>query len=235
MARIRGTGNSQAGFRQVPGKAGVMVDTQSGKLYDLSEKYEGNKYDTCAIGVGGPAIVPTALVGGQKLTFFRDLGGKDESDTNFTTPNHLDSGEELLLTRVGCYICTAFGDTLAMTDDIRKVAEAGYFWLNINKKLVAEGPLVFQPSGYGLSGAMTETDTNVVGIGVPSSAAAEKLVQKQLLTVNHTIQGYVQFHPRAWAVTGLFSTLAASMPTIVHPLALRMVLHGYIKAPATRG
>src|SRR5690606_38865953 len=104
--------------------------------------------------------------------------------------------EEMILDRIGIQIPMSYGNVLVAPEDIKRVAENGYLVFRINRKDVAEGPLLKFPSGYGLSGMTNADNDGVLSIGVPSTAAAAKLVREQSLTSDHEVEGIVQFYDR---------------------------------------
>ena len=204
----------------VKGSPGEFYAPHLGKTIQIVEWREDDKYDTVVYASG-------AMTAGLTKHFFRDLDNKEAQDTNFTTPRRLPAGEEMILDRVGLYVPLFFGDTTVRDDDALKVIENGHFKVKINKSDVGEGPFVKFPSGYGISGQTTATDRGIVSIGVPSSAAASKLIREQYLTKDHDISATAQHNDRTWDTT--------NMPALGGKVQLKCFLHGLIKSAATKG
>lgn len=217
-------------LRPIKGEPGKFMDTITGAIYDISEMREGDKYDTVVIDDG-------AVAAGSEYYFFRDVQRKRLVDTNFTQQSRLSAGERVIVNRIGAQIALAGGDITPRPDDIKKVAENSYLRIEVNQLLQAEGKLVTFNSGYGLSGMTQETDQGIVGIGVPSTAAAAKLLRTQLLTQDHEVLGYLRFLDRDWLAT--YSTYyhdnpADKMPTLRDPLLVVCYLHGLIKSAVSK-
>ena len=202
------------------GEAGKFFVPHLNKYIQIVEWREDDKYDTI--------VVPTgATTAGLTRNYFRDLTNKELQDTNFSTVRRLPAGEEMILDRVGLHVPTAFGDTLVDSDNLRKVVESAYFSMTINKLPVCEGPAVKFPSGYGLGGTSTDGSTNALSIGVPSTAAAAKLLREQYLTKDHDIDASLQWFDRTWDAT--------NMATLTQKVQIKCYLHGLVKAAATKG
>jgi len=95
------------------------------------------------------------------------------------------------------------------------------------------------PSGYGMSGQTNETDNGIVSIGVPSTAAASKLIKTQMLTNKHEVEGNMTFFNRAWAGPAFLAgdppqAVVDLMPTIETPIFVTLWLHGLVKAAVSK-
>lgn len=202
------------------GEAGKFFVPHLNKYIQIVEWREDDKYDTVVCPTGAQATNLTR-------NFFRDLDNKELVDTNFTQASKLPAGEEMILDRVGLAVPTAFGDTLVDSDNFRKVVESGYFAMTINKLPVCEGPMVKFPAGYGLGGTSTDGSTNALSIGVPSTAAAAKLLREQYVTREHDIAAKLTWFDRTWD--------AANMATLTQKVQVKCYLHGLVKAAATKG
>ncbi len=218
----------------VKGEPGVFFNKLTGKKIHIVDWREDDKYDTVF-------LPPGPIQPGTSLYFFRDLQGKNLIDTNFSAPRKLPAGEEMILNRIGVQIPLAIGNVLMTPGDIKKVAENGYLAFRINRKDVAEGPLLRFPSGYGLSGSTNVDNDGTLSIGVPSTAAAAKLARDQYVNSDHDMDGVVTYYDRAWmrGLQGMGDPnddvgIAPFPPVLERGVAIRLVLHGLIKAAATK-
>lgn len=217
-------------LRPLKGQPGKFIDAITGAVYDISEMREGDKWDTIVIDYG-------AIAAGAEYYFFRDVSRKRLVDTNFTQQSRLSAGEQVIINRIGAQIALAGGNVTPRPDDVKKVAENAFLRIEVNQLLQAEGKLVTFNSGYGLSGMTQETDQGVIGIGVPATASAAKLLRTQLLTDKHEVLGYLRFYDRNWLAT--YSTYyednpAEKMPTLRDPLLVVCYLHGLIKSAVSK-
>jgi len=208
-------------LRPLKGEPGKFYNALTGKVIMIIEWREDDKYDTTYLGAG-------AVAAGTTRNFFRDLQNKERIDTNFTTPRRLPAGEEMILDRIGVKVPMAFGNVLSPPADHKRLLENAYLTFQINRKDVAEGPLTKFPPGYGLAGNTVETNQGIVSNGVPSTAAAAKLIREQYITTDHDLDAVLTFWDRIWA------TGAAFMPTTTTAMVVQVFLHGLIKAAATK-
>jgi hypothetical protein len=210
-------------LKPLKGRPGQFLDTSTGKILNISEFREDDKYDTVHIPAG-------AIAAGTEFIFFRDTAGKRLIDTNLTQQSRLSAGEEMVVERVGATIRLASGDDLPAPADIKKVAEDSFFRMEVNQLLLIEGPLIKFPSGYGLAGVTTESDQGIVSIGVASTASAAKLIKTQLLTQRHEIEGRLSFFGR----TGFVTALPNPLPTLADSVLVTVWLHGLVKAAVSK-
>lgn len=213
-------------LRPIKGEPGKFLDTVSGEVLDISDYREDDKWDSVFQAAG-------AVVAGTQLIFFRDIQNKREIDTNFTQVSRLSAGEEVIVDRVGFTVRNATGNLLPTPSDIKKVVENGFLRITVNRLLLLEGPAIKFPSGYGLAGNTVETGQGIVSIGVPSTAAAARLLKTQLLTSAHEVEATLTFQPRPWAVA---AGLAAGdeMPTFQTDMIFTTWLHGMIKSAVSK-
>ena len=204
----------------IKGKPGLFLNKLTGGQVNIVEWREDDKYDTVTIPAG-------AIAAGTTLNFFRDLQNKNLIDTNFTTPVRLPAGEEMIIDRVWGYIPLSCGNTNPVPTDIKKIGDNGYLKFSINRKDVAEGPLTKFPSGYGFSGNSVEVGQGVIAIGVPSTAAAAKLVREQYITSEHDCAAALSFLARTWDAT-------IAMPTTISTMHVKAGFHGLVRSAATK-
>lgn len=213
-------------LRPIKGEPGKFLDTVSGEVLDISDYREDDKYDSVFIPAG-------AIAAGTQFIFFRDIQNKREIDTNFTQVSRLSAGEEVIVDRVGFTVRNATGNLLPTPSDIKKVVENGFLDIRVNRLLLLQGPAIKFPSGYGLAGNTVETGQGIVSIGVPSTAAAARLLKTQLLTNAHEVEAILTFHPRPWAVTAGLAA-GSEMPTFDTDMVGTTWLHGMIKAAVSK-
>jgi len=225
-------------LKPIKGNPGRFLDTASGQVLNIAEYREDDKYDS--IYLPGADDGSITIDFGAQYIFFRDIMTKRPIDTNFTQPSRLSAGEEMVVDRIGLYPrhCISSGGEIVDDDiasDIVRVVENGFFRVNVNSILLAEGPAFKFPSGYGIGGY--SHDTPSTGIGVPSTAAAAKLVKTQVLTSRHEVVGYLIFHDHDWILSE-----AKCPATAIHPLYLlgepgmivTAFLHGLIKSAVNK-
>lgn len=210
---------AQMPIRFVSGKPGRFYDPRTKRIFDVSQMYEGDKYDTVA-------FVPGALAGLQQF-FFQNIQNKLRLDCNFLTQNRLDANERMVLERLGIYIHMAVGTILPTSANVKWATENAYAVFTINGDTVLEAPVPFWPSGYGIVGQTTDTDATFATIGVAGTAAAARLRRRQMLTNEHSLGGNIQYQARAWDATYVG-------PTTTTVTYFKMILHGLISRPATR-
>jgi len=208
----------------IEGQPGLFRDSDTGTIVNIRDFRESDLYDTILI----PAGVITA---GTQFIFFQDVQQKRDVDTNLKTPRKLSAGESMVLDRIGLYVRLATGNVLTYPRDIKKILECGFYRLSINSILQEEGPAIKFPSGYGLYGQTTETDTGIVSLGVPATASAARLVKKQLLNQNHELDGILEFTARRWLTT---LGLDYEDPDIEEPVLVTNYLHGLFRAAVTK-
>ena len=214
-------------LRSILGNPGKFYDPRTKKVYDISQAYEGEKYDT--------VVLPNGAMGlGAQYTWFNNLQGKPRMDCNFKTQNRLDPNERMVLERLGLYIHTAIGNTVTLLADIKKAMENGFVRTTINDDILWEGCATWLPSGLGLYGQSSETAATFVTVGVPGTAAAARLRRKQMLTEKHSLGGYIEFQSRAAWVALTTTANAYVTPTLAGDVYLKLIMHGPISRPATR-
>lgn len=221
-------------LKPIKGRPGKFLETVSGKVYDISDYREDDKFDTEVIPAG------VAITAGQRAIFFAQVANKREIDTNFSQQARLSAGEEMLIERVGLTLRAATGNLLPAPADLKKVAEDSYLKVLVNKLLLIEGPAIKFPSGYGLSGNTVENGQGIVSIGVPSTAAATKLLKTQLITAEHEVRGEWSFFDRDW-LAGPSQIMAQAavaagdrMPTLNVAVLGTCWLHGMVKSAVSK-
>jgi len=212
-------------LKPIKGRPGKFLETGTGKVLDISDYREDDKYDT--------EILPAkAVAAGTQLTFYRDVANKRRIDTNLTQQSRLSAGEEMIIDRVGVTLRSATGNLLPPPADLKRVAEDAFITFTVNQLLLIEGPVIKFPSGYGLAGNTVENGQGIVSIGVPSTAAAAKLLKTQLITSEHEIQALLTFFDRNW--TGGDLAPEDRMPTLTTPVFITAWLHGLIKMAVSK-
>jgi hypothetical protein len=203
---------------QATAKAGEYLIAALGRTVKLVEWREDDFYDT-VVQVAG------AITAGTQLVLFRDVQTKSRQHCNLVNPSRIPSGAEMVMNRVGVLINQAFGNVVAAGGDIMKIAYGGSFTFNLNQtRLIAQGPLVKFQTGYGITGATTDTTANSFTTGVPSASAAPQLLVAQPITSTDDLGGEVRFESAAWAA-------GFAMPTTTVLIGITAFLHGLIKRP----
>jgi len=215
-------------LQPIEGQPGLYRNDQSGEIVNIRDFRESDKYDSIV-------VLPGVITAGTEFTFFNDVQGKRNVDTNIKTPRKLSAGESMVLDRIGLYFRLATGDVVTVPRDVKKIVENGFYRLAINGILQDEGPIVKFPSGYGLYGQSTEVDSGIISVGVPATASAARLVKKQLLNQNHELDGTITYDARQWLVTQLASVgLTYANPDIEQPVIATNFLHGLVRAAVSK-
>ncbi len=191
-----------------------------GKTFQQVELREDDIFDTVQLEAG--AITP-----GTDFKFFRDVEDKDEQHTNIPQPRRIAAGDEVAVYRIGLHPREAQGSVLPVSTDIKQVFGNAHFGLKFNKRIIADGPAVKFPSGYGLSGSSNEAPgagQSYNSVGVPSVAAAPTLFVPQQLKDNDDIGAALTFPAAGW-VSGYAN------PTTTADLLVSCFLRGVIKSP----
>lgn len=227
--RPQAPARGQIPLKSILGNPGKFFDPRTKRVYDISQAYEGEKYDTIVL----PAAV--ALNTLAQVVWFQNIGTKTRVDTNFRTQNRLDPNERMVLERIGLYLHTCYGNVANILLDIRKALENGFVRLTINDDILWEGCATWLPSGLGLYGQTTENNGTFASVGVPGTAAAARLRRKQMLTEKHSLGGYIEWQARAaWIAATAGPPTAYVQPTLAGDLLLKLIFHGPISRPATR-
>jgi len=100
----------------------------------------------------------------------------------------------MIIDRLWAYVPSSCGNTNPTPTDLKKIADNGYVKFQVNRKDVAEGPMIMFPSGYGVYGSTTENAAGIVSNGVPSVAAAPKLKREQYITSDHDLDAVLKFY-----------------------------------------
>jgi hypothetical protein len=219
-------------LQPIEGQPGLFRDTDTGQVVNIRDFREGDKYDS--------TVIPSqeAISTGTEVTFFQDIQGKRDTDSNIKTPRKLSAGESMVLDRIGLYFRLAVGNSITSGRDIMKVVENCFYRLKINDILQDEGPAIKFPSGYGIYGSTTENNTSIMSIGVPATASAARLIKKQMLNQNHELDGLMRFDPRTWTAqpnpAGFANIVNVVQPTLDTALITTNYLHGLIRAAVTK-
>lgn len=217
-------------LKPIKGHPGRFLDQESGKILDISEYREDDKYDTICI--YAQAVDP--ITAGKQYVFFRDVMRKLPIDTNFTQPSRLTAGEKMVVDRVG--VSVENDVALIETPDVYAIAANAHLRVNVNSLLLVDGPVIKFASGYGLSGNSVAV-LGIANIGVPSPAAVGKLLKPQTLTDNHEIIGYLTFYDRSWAnlPNATPQPIVWAPPKIIAPqVFVKCWLHGLVKAAVNK-
>jgi len=223
-------------LKPIKGHPGRFLEVGSGKVLNISEYREGDKYDTIAI--YNDDAVP--MHAGAEYIFFRDIERKRLIDCNFTQPVRLSAGERMVVDRIGLHVRNVVGDTPLLLRDFLRVAEDAYLRIDVNKLMLTEGIAITFASGYGLQAETTQDDTagnaiqGSMNVGVPSQAAAPKLLKTQTLTEKHEVIGYLTFYGREWG-NHAPSEFEIAMPDIKSDVVfVTCFLHGLIKTAVNK-
>ena len=217
-------------IKPIKGNPGRFLDTDTGKVLNIAEYREDDKYDTiCIYSHANEAITP-----GKQYVFFRDIARKQAIDTNFTQPSRLGAGEKMIVDRIGISFPNVAPEASGpgewfIGNDVAAIADWGHLLINVNSMLLTSGPVVKYASGYGLNGFLS------LNLGVPSPAAAARLVKTQTLTENHEVIGYLTFYGREWADRPAYTPSAVPFVEFDNDfLFVKCWLHGLFKTAVNK-
>lgn len=212
---------NQVPLLQPTGNAGEYLIPALGQKVKLVKWKEDDYYDTVYRALG-------AIAAGVKLKFFTDtVTSKNLQHTNLAQQRRINSGSDMVMSRVGILINQATGNVVTDGDDMLKCAYAASIQFKIGKeRIVAEGPLVKFQTGLGMTGATTINNRGVYTTGVPSAAAAPQLLVAQPIKDSDDLYGDLTFEDG----TGL--NAAYVMPTTTGVTSFSIYLHGLIKDPS---
>lgn len=212
--------------------ANIAVPTQNpgelyipalGKTFKQVELREDDVFDT--VEVYGTALGATGTIAaGRELKFFDTVTNKNEQHTNLPRQGKIQAGDEVAVFRIGLHPREAIGNDLPLFNDYRKVLGNAQLELKFNRRVIASGPAIKFPSGYGMGGFSDETGATAVSVGVPSAAASPTLFVPQQLKDSDDIVGKLRFPDASW-----YTTYTA--PSLGSRMAISLLMHGVMKAP----
>lgn len=211
------------------GNPGELFIPALGKKFQQVELREDDVYDTILVPVGAQAA-------GTEYEFFRDLQNKNEQHTNLPQARRIQAGDEVAVFRIGLYPRNKVGATHVPVNDIAQIVENAHFVLKFNRRVIADGPALKFPTGYGMSG-MSDLGAATPGnqfasVGVPSIAAAPTLFVPQQLKDNDDIICKLRFPGASW-VDAANGAGGYTVPTLTGAdgCPVSTFLRGVIKSP----
>lgn len=221
-------------LKPIKGNPGRFLDTDTGKVLNISEYREDDKFDTICI--YNHTYDP--ITDGKQYIFFRDLLRKQAIDTNFTQPSRLGAGERMVVDRIGVSVETTWGDqkkAAALAYEIQQLINGAHLRINVNQLLLTEGPAIKYASGYGFAGSVNASDLSIINVGTPSPAAVSRLLKTQTLTENHEVIGYWTYFARNWADdSGLKPLVQYQQPEPSSNYFIKCWLHGLFKTAVNK-
>lgn len=134
-----------------------------------------------------------SISAGTEYTYFRDIEDKDKADTNMQVSKKLPSGWKMAVWKVG--IAIANGADLA---DAKNILDNGYFGFERDNRTILEGPVFCFPSGYGLSGAASTTNTSTTvslqANGLPAPGLISPLSVPIVLDGDNTFEAKIKYY-----------------------------------------
>jgi hypothetical protein len=202
-------------LKERPGYAAIP---SLGVTVKLTKAAEREIFDTVEYASG-------AQTAGAKKELFRDLDNKEKQHTNFGTQRKLPAGHEFFLARLGVHVHQANGNSMSTDSDIIKILHASLLTVDVNERLIAEGPAWLFQGGFGAVGNTTRNATGVVTNGVASAAAARQLLVVQpIIGEKDQINGNLTTPDRVWQTT-------STMPSLDGECDVSVVGGGVLKKP----
>ena len=207
-------------IRQSQGEPGVLVDSDSGKRYQVGDSQPRVLFDTVVITTG-------LQVANTEYLFFQNTANKKGQHTNMGNQKRIPAGRFFELHRVGVRIWQiADGSTQVVDDDLLRVIDNFYVEFYVNTIEVARGPVVHYPSGYGSSGNAFAGGSGLVNNGMPNQAAQTGLIEPTIITDQVDLNGKLVIFDATWNTN-------AVMPTILSRVYASLELTGVLFTAAT--
>ena len=215
------------------GKPGEFQIPELGKTINLTEWEEADIYDTVAI------AAQVSLQGGT-ISFYTAPTGKNKADTNLRTSSKLPARHEVIVFKVGVYVCPIWGTALPQLSDVAAFYHEGALQVRKNTKAeVTYSHLLRFPSGYGLVAYGLDPGAThnyaPVTLGIASPAAIPPLLVPWSLQADDDFDADIVFEASGagTAYNGVAAPGWTSSDT-TDVLATKLILHGFIKSPATK-
>lgn len=191
-----------------------QVTTPDGKTYIVEQGVRWVMYDEIVIPAG-------AVTANQSYTFFNAPTGKGILSTNMGSNKKIPGGTVFTCYFVGFRVLTTYGNTLTLAADARKIYENSAINFMINQTPLSKGPVTTFPSGYGLYGSSSETDTSFVENGFPSESGPDGVE-------SFTIDDRFDLNPELVFSNRVPWDSSATMPTLANRTYARLELRGVL-------
>jgi hypothetical protein len=211
-----------------PGRVYAEVNGQT-IAADMKNVRDAVLYDTVELANGAQSE-------GKTYHFFRDIDSKDLVDTNITTARRLATGEKMKIFQIGVYIPNYTGNKQCTPPDFLKILDNAFLSVKLNKQLIAEGPVVTFPSGFGPTGALgvegaatgpaSRVVDGVLTNGVPATKMMYNLLKPQDIWSEFDIDASLTFYARDWLTSAGYSS--DEMPTLAGYPTVKLFLRGLL-------
>jgi hypothetical protein len=207
---------------------GGFIMTDSGDVVFIIDKKEGDLYDTLTLG-NTTAVQTTAA--GHTRRWYNNVATKGRQFTNFETDQEVPAGWYMAVTKMGVHFKNVYGNTLAVQNDVLRIAEnyAITFWKV--RDIKKESPPIFWQSGHGWNGATAVNNGFWLSPGVPSPAAIPAMKKTFTLKPKDTIRAEIQAEAAVLPDEG---ANAFAFPVISTAHAIMLILHGLILESGVR-
>lgn len=214
-----------AGLRPVEGVTGAYVIEATGEVIQLNEWKVWAFYDSVQFASG-------LVAAGTQAFLFRDVQNKNLQHNNFqNNAGRLPAHTRLITNNIGVIVAQAIGATLVTDSDFIQLAYGATLEIKINdQRKIAEGPVYAYPSGYGVSGTTTRSNTGVVTTGIASAAAAPQLLVAQPISDEDSILGQITFYANTWLIASSGGS-SSNQPNFVSNPVVTCRLEGLVKRP----
>jgi len=211
----------------VPEQPGRLFIPATGAVVQQDSQYEGDFYDTVEF---------TTFAVGTKEDVFKDQTDKELQHTNLNQEKRIPSHSKLKLMRIGVHVRQWAGMARPSPEDVVALYELAYMTLKLGKtNIIAEGPLLIFPSGLGVTGTSTANDFSLPTLGVPSPAAAPRLIEQHDLNDKMDLNCQIKIDAQEWlgdAANDAQPTIVGNLHASAYASVLASVfLHGVITQP----
>jgi len=219
----------------IPNAPGKFAVPGLGKTIDVVEWNEQDIYDTAVIPAG--AVLNTV----NEVRFFTQVNGKSRVQTNLTTDGKVPARHSAIILKAGIFVQPKWGTSVPELADQMGVYQEGTYELLKNRKVqIEETHMWGAATGYGFVAYGVDFAAPAVTVapgsnGVASPAAIPPLLVPFELSSDDDFEGRVRFGtPQGLAAFGGVAAPVFASHTLAQDVPVMFVLHGFLKAPATR-
>ena len=209
----------------VPEQPGRLFIPATGDVIQQESQYEGDYYDTVEF---------TSFAVGQKQDAFKVQTNKELHHTNMTQVKRIPSMAKIKVLRISAHVRQWVGGARPSPDDVVALYELGNLrFLLGSTNVIAEGPLLAFPGGIGVTGVSNSSDFSILTLGVPSAAAAPKLLEQQDINDKMDLNCVIRTDAQTWLTidNGQPGLVGNGVAAGSGHIAVSVLLHGLIVRP----
>jgi len=220
---------------QIPNQPGKFAIPGLGKQIDIVEWNEQDIYDTVVYPAG------LQLSAAAQVNFFTQVNGKARIQTNLTTNSKVPARHSAIVLKAGVFVQPKWGTAVPELADQMAVYQEGSWDLLKNRKVqIEETHMWGAATGYGFVAYGVDFAAPAVTVapgsnGVASPAAIPPLLVPFELSSDDDFEGHIFMRsPAGLTAVGGVAAPAFTSHTLAQDTPVMFVLHGFLRAPATR-